>query len=122
MLLLLPLEGTGVEAWRALKHDDGMRLDFMYENTYELVRVPLPAVACRSLPFLTVPYRSLPYELVHVRGRDIAGAGRGGSGAVAGACALRSLGPCNRHARPATRCRHAAATRPGRSPPPERRR
>ena len=36
-LLLVPLPGTELEAWRPLRHEDKMRLDFMYEMTYELV-------------------------------------------------------------------------------------
>ena len=38
VLLLLPLEGTEFEAWRPLRNgEDGMRLDFMFEMSYELV-------------------------------------------------------------------------------------
>jgi hypothetical protein len=39
VLLLIPEEGTAIEAWRAYGGDDAMRLDFMYENTHELVRI-----------------------------------------------------------------------------------
>jgi hypothetical protein len=43
VLLLLPLRGTSLEAWRPLRNgEDAMRLDFMYEMSYELVR-PLSA-------------------------------------------------------------------------------
>jgi len=38
VLILIPEEGTSAEAWRAYGHEDAMRLDFMYENTHELVR------------------------------------------------------------------------------------
>lgn len=38
VLLLLPLPGNNFEAWRPLRHgEDKMRLDFMYEMTYELM-------------------------------------------------------------------------------------
>ena len=38
VLLLLPLDGTSFEAWRPLRHgEDSMRLDFMFEASYELV-------------------------------------------------------------------------------------
>lgn len=38
VLLLLPLPGTEFEAWRPLRHgEDLMRLDFMFEASYELV-------------------------------------------------------------------------------------
>ena len=37
-MLLLPLAGTEFEAWRPLRnHEDAMRLDFMYEMSYELM-------------------------------------------------------------------------------------
>lgn len=37
VLLLLPEAGTVLEAWRPYRHEDLMRLDFMYENTHELM-------------------------------------------------------------------------------------
>ena len=39
VLLLLPLDGTptSFEAWRPLRHEDKMQLDFMYEMSYELM-------------------------------------------------------------------------------------
>jgi hypothetical protein len=38
VLLLLPLDGTSFEAWRPLRNgEDLMRLDFMFEASYELV-------------------------------------------------------------------------------------